>query len=103
MIEEAESELEAISNPQKKKQPAEKIKKEFLPVIDKKPPAIEKKPPVPSNNRAKEPQSFVPHPNYHYRNKNEVTGKITQMPSVQATRKAPTVKVERNIKGASSV
>lgn len=49
-------------------------KKQQVPVV------VEKKPPVPTVNRSKDPHSFVPKPNYHYRNKGEVTGKITELP-----------------------
>ena len=87
--------MESLSNPTKKsaKQNFEKVKKvEPLP-------AIEKKPPVPSNNRSKDPHSFLPKPNYHYRNKNEVTGKITQMPNASQPRGQ---KIDRNTKQSFS-
>ena len=87
--------MESLSNPTKKsaKQNAEKVKK-----VQQLPP-IEKKPPVPTNNRSKDPHSFLPKPNYHYRNKNQVTGKITQMPNKSQSRGE---KIDRNTKQSFS-
>lgn len=38
-------------------------------------------------NRSKDPHSFIPKPNYHFRNKNEVTGKITETPIMKTNTK----------------
>lgn len=53
-------------------------------------PQIEKKPPIPTANRSKDPQVITHKPNYHYRNKNEVTGKITETPITKNTGKIST-------------